>query len=113
MTDNLSKFIARQIRDAQIAQEFQINAGLSTRALLRMVDSNTLVNSPITRKSIRDEVVMWRPCEAHLKGKTTRTGEGAAIVDETTITPIPPYIIENQSTIVIGLNVMRYHSSCP
>ena len=56
-----------------------------------MISSNLLINSPITRKAVRDGIIMWGVSEAHLKGKTVRTTPNAVIVDDMIITPIPPY----------------------
>lgn len=111
VAENMTKFNARQIRDAEIARKFQNSAGLSTRALLRMIDSNVLINSPITRKSVRDGIIMWGVSEAHLKGKTTRSRPDPVIVDVMSITSIPPYILEQHGSITIGMDVMKVNKA--
>ena len=111
VADNMTKFTARQIRDAEITRKFQNNVGLSTRALLRMIDSNLLINTPITRKSVRDGIIMWGISEDHLKGKTIRSTPEAVIVDDVTITPIPPYILDNHGSVTIGMDVMKVNKT--
>ena len=70
--ENLSKFTERQIKTAQLAREFQNIAGLSTGALIRMIDSNTMRNLPFTREDVKNAIAIWGESVAHIQGKTTR-----------------------------------------
>ena len=107
VSDNMQKFTEREIKDARVARDFQNNAGLSTQALLRMIDSGLLINSPITRKAVRDSIAIWGISEAHLKGKTTRTRGDAVIMNDIEITTIPPHILEHHKNIIIGMDITK------
>ena len=67
--NNLTKFTRRQVDEAKAVHKFQDTAGLTTKAVLRMIDSGTLLNSPITRKSVRNGLAIWGPSTVNLKRK--------------------------------------------
>ena len=104
---NLTKFTQRQTNDAKMARRFQETAGLSTKAVLRMIDSGALRNSPITRESVRHGLMIWGPNVAHLKGKTTRSRPDAVQITAETITPIPPYIHQAHKELTLCIDVMK------
>ena len=70
--ENLKRYTQRQIKQAYVARYFQNSAGLSTSALLKMIDSGALKNSPIAREDVKTAQNIWGTSIAYLKGKTTR-----------------------------------------
>ena len=73
VSENLMKFTQRQVNDAKTARRFQDTAGLTTKTVLRMIDSRALLNSPITRESVRSSLTIWGPSVVNLRGKNTRS----------------------------------------
>ena len=66
-----SKLTVRQVRDATEIRKFQNTAGLTNRAMLRVIDLNILNNSPYTRESAKHAMSVWGPSIPNLRGKTT------------------------------------------
>ena len=54
---------------------------------------------------------MWGKSEAHLKGGTTISTREAVIVDNVTIIPIPPYILDNHGPVTIRMDVMKVNKT--
>ena len=104
---NLQRYNQRQAKEAHRARYFQNCAGLSARALIRMIDSGALKNSPITRQSVRTAIDIWGPSMSYLKGKMTRRNPDPVELGIETITPIPPDIINNHGNIIMGMNIMK------
>ena len=105
--ESLKKFPRRQIVDARTARRYQNTAELTTKAVLRMVDSGALINSTITRESIRDAITICGPSVANLKGKTTRSRPDPVHINTLTITFIPPYILKYHGTIILCIDVLK------
>ena len=105
--NNVKKFTQRQITDAKMARQYQNTAGLTTKAVLRMIDSGSLLNSPITRESIRDGIAIWGPSVANLKGKTTRSRPDPVRINSSTITTIPPHILQHHGNIILCADIMK------
>ena len=66
-----------------------------------------LNNSPITRESIKNALAIWGPSVPNLDGKTVRRKGDAVLLNEETITSIPPQILAHHNTIVLGINVVK------
>ena len=79
---------------------------MSTRAMIKSVDSGAMKNSPITRESIRIAQDVWGITRPYLQGKSRRRGNEAVELNTEIITPLPPEIINNHSEIVIGVYIM-------
>ena len=82
-------------------------AGLSLTSLLRMIDSGSLINSPVTREAVHNTIKMWGPSVPSMKGKTTRSSPDSVDINVEHITIIPPYILENHANIVLCVDVMK------
>ena len=62
----------RKIAGAKAARYFQNTTVLSTRAMLKNIDSCVMRNSPIIRESVRIEQDVWGTSRPYLYGKSTR-----------------------------------------
>ena len=67
-----TRFTLRQISDTTKLRKFQNNAGLTNRAMLRVIDNKMLNNFPFTRESAKHAMSIWGPSIPNLRGKTTR-----------------------------------------
>ena len=104
---NLTRFTQRQVEDARCARKLQHTTGLSTSALLRMIDSGALANSPVTREAVRNSIIIWGESVASKKGRTTRSSPNATQIDIYTITSIPPHIINEHGMVVLCIDIMK------
>ena len=102
-----SKLTARQVRDATEIRKFQNTAGLTDRAMLRVIDLKMLSNSPYTREAAQHAMSVWGPSIPNLRGKTTRSKSDVVPLGMMNIAPIPPEIIDNHGTIVLGMDVVK------
>ena len=109
--DNLDHFIRRQISDATTARRFQDTSGLITKALLRMIDSHYLINSPITREATKIATDLWGPSVANLKGKTTRANSDIVKPGVHVITPLPPQVLEFHDIVTLCIDAMKVNGS--
>ena len=81
--------------------------GLSTEALIRMIDSGALKNSPVTREHVKIAQYIWGTSAAFLMGKTTRCQPDAVEIIAENITPIPREILDNHKDITICIDIMK------
>ena len=84
---NIAYLNQRQVKAEIDARQLQETSGLTTTSLLKMIDSRSLINSPITREAVRNSVRIWGTNEGHLEGKSTRTKSNPVTTDEDVITP--------------------------
>ena len=66
-----------------------------------------LNNSLITRESIKHGLSIWRPSVPKLNGKTTRRRTDNVVLNEATVTPISHHILNNNPSIVLGMDVVK------
>ena len=107
VNSNLIRFNQKQVKEAKAARKLQHVGGLSLTSLLRMIDSGSLINSPVTREAVHNTIKMWGPSVPSMKGKTTRSSPDSVDINVEHITIIPPYILENHANIVICVDVMK------
>ena len=81
--------------------------GLSTEALIRMIDSGALKNSHVTREHVKIAQYIWGTSAALLMGKTTRRQPDAVEISAENITPIPREILDNHKNITICIDIMK------
>ena len=72
-----------------------------------MIDSRSLINSPITREAAKIAIDLWGPSVANLKGKTTRAKSDSVKTGVDVITPLPPQILEFHAIVTLGIDVMK------
>ena len=84
-------FSKRQIEHAKIAREFQAKVGHpSTSDLKRIIQSNQIVNCPVTTDDINRANKIFGPSLPILKGKTTRHAPLSVVSD---YVAVPPQIL--------------------
>ena len=105
--NNLTRYNQRPVNEARIARSMQETADLTTKVMLRMIDNKSLLNSPITRKCVRNAVNIWGPSVANLKGKTTRERSRLVLLGASTITPLPPQILALHKSVTLGVDIMK------
>ena len=96
----------RKIAGAKAARYFQNTTVLSTRAMLKNIDSCVMRNSPIIRESVRIEQDVWGTSRSYLQGKSTRKRNEPVNISVETITSLPPEIIDNHRDVVLGIDIM-------
>lgn len=104
--DNMTGFTQRQIKEAKAARYFQNTVGLSTRAILKCIDSGLMRNCPITRNAMDIAQNIWGISRPYLQGKSTRQRNQVVELNTEVITPLPPNIINYHSEVVIGMDIM-------
>ena len=72
-----------------------------------MIDSRSLINSPITRGFVKKAVSIWGPSEGTLKDKTTRAKSDTMTTGEEIITPLPPQVLELNGSVILGIDVIK------
>ena len=108
---NLTHFKKQQVKAAADAQRLQETAGLTTIALLQMIDSRSLINFPITREAGRNSVRIWGPSEDNLKGKTTRAKSNPVATGEDVITLLPSQVLEAHGSITLGVDIIEVNGT--
>ena len=68
----MTKYNQRQLKEAKSARYFQNTAELSTRALLKCIDSGAMINFPITQEAVRTAQDVWRVSRPYLQGNTAK-----------------------------------------
>ena len=107
VSQNLKQYTSRQVTEAKRARQLQNTAGLTTKALLRMIDRRGLINCPVTREHVQRANVIWGVSTANLKGKTVRSSTTPVPLQSSTILPLPPSILKNHNPVVLGMDVMK------
>ena len=100
--DNESKFTNRDVSRAKQARRFQDNMGLSLQALLDEIDSGTIRNNPITRRSARIAESIYGPSVVNLIGKTTHRKTEVPITE---IEQVPRSILEHYKQVFLEADV--------
>ena len=72
VSDNLKKYSVREVKQATLAREYQINLGpCSSTDLIKLVTRGKLDNNRIVAQDVIRAYDIWGPALANLKGKTT------------------------------------------
>ena len=59
VNDIMEKHNQRQIKEAKVARYYQNTVGISTRSLLKSIDSGSMRNSPVTREAVKIAQDIW------------------------------------------------------
>jgi hypothetical protein len=80
--DNMKRFTDREVKKAEEARRLQTVLGYpSDKALVRMISSGGMVNSPISVHDVYNAVRIWGPNLGSLKGKTTRSKPNVVTIE--------------------------------
>ena len=102
----MKKYTQSQVKNARLARYFQNTAGMSTRAMLKSIDSASMRNSPITRESVKIAEDAWGTSILYLQGKSTRQRNAVVDLNTEVITIIPPEILANHAEVIIGMDII-------
>ena len=71
VTDRMKKYTVRQVKQAELAREYQRKLGYASPGqLIKLIGQGKLVNSNITAQDVVRSLDIWGPDLGTLKGKT-------------------------------------------
>ena len=87
-SENKSNFTNAQVKAAERARSLYRALGMpSYQKFIKIVDTNTIKNCPVTAQDVKAALFIWGPETAVIKGKTTRIGPGR--IPDTKCLPLP------------------------
>ena len=105
--ESYSELDCRRAKAARTLQE--IIGFPSTRAFIKMIDSNTIKNCPVTRRDIKMALDIYGPNPNMVKGKTVR--QRRSHIREDDIQPVPSAILKNYGSVTLAVDIY-YINGC-